>query len=429
MGPRNERVVPLGTLYLTSVLEKNGYTVDFRDYQLNKFENPYSIDSFLSFLKGSAKVIGIGCMFNLMPLVLLSLEKLKKDSPEKVVILGGPGPSGVPERILENFPSVNIIVRGEGEKTIVELMDSLDGELSNVRGICYRKEDRVIINAPQKRIENLDEVPFPAYHRIDFQDYTRVGIMTSRGCPYHCTFCEVAPLWGNLNYKRSVQNVLDELKVLRYKYKIKRICMNDDLFVLSKKRTLQFCRELREEDIDLHWDCLGRIDLMDEEIMDALSRSGCDGIQYGIESGNDAILKKINKGFTMAEAERVINKSTKYFDHVVCTFIWGFPFETMEDFYHTLFFISKIGQKGARSKLMLLSPAPLSQIYREYGYLIRFSNELISDLVWKGYENWEKKKIVKMIKAYPEIFPDFYYYHSANLNEKRALLKKVGLIV
>lgn len=428
-APDNESFVPLGPLYLISSLEENGYSVDFRDYQLNNFKDPLNPENILTFLEPSSEIIAISCIFNMLPGVLIASEELKKMHPDKKIILGGPGPSGVAEQILRHFLSIDVVVRGEGEKTIVELLNSFGKSLENVRGICYREGNRVRVNPPQERIKDLDALSYPAYHRIKLEDYDNVGIITSRGCPYKCSFCEVSPLWGHTNYQHSIRRVVEEIALLYYDYGVKRIRFSDDTFVLSKKRVLELCSELRRERIDISWACLGRINLMDEELMEKMRDAGCKGIQYGVESGSDNILKKINKGFNTENAMDVIRRSKEYFEHVISTFIWGFPFESMDDFYKTIFFMSSLAEAGSEIKFFMLSPSPLSQIYMDYKKDLKFSESLCSELVWKGYGNFiDNERILNLIKAYPEIFPDFYYIDSENIHEKYQLLKTFGLL-
>lgn len=429
LAPFGQRFDPLGPLYLTSVLEGNGYHVDFRDYQTNNFHNPYSVKNILGFLHDSSDVLGIGCYFSLLPLVLLSVAELKKENPDKTIVLGGPGPTAVSEEIMKNFPQVDIIVRGEAEETIVELMDTLgkNGDLAEVSGITYRKGDEIQANPARKRIKNLDLIPFPAYDRINFSDYALTGVMSSRGCPYHCTFCEVAPLWDRRNTARSVGNLIDELRLLHDKYKIDYFYFNDDLFTLNRKRVIEFCKALKGEGLDFEWCCLARVDLVDDELMREMSLAGCTGIQYGVESGSDSILKRIGKGFTAGLALDAMSKSVKHFGRVVSTYIWGFPFETLEDFYQTTFLMARAAQLGSQVKLLLLSPTPLSKLYLEYRDTIRFSEDLCPDMVWRGFPNWEQREALKMIRDYPNVFPDFYCYHSDNLVIKRDILAKCGL--
>lgn len=429
LGPNRRTLPPLGVLYLTSVLEAEGYTVDLRDYQANSFENPFSVKNLLSFLDNSSDILGISCNFGLLPLVILAMEKMKTRQPDKTIILGGPGPTAVSREILERFPFIDIVARGEGERTIIELMNSLkEGkDLEGIDGISYRCENEVHVNPSRKLIKNLDEIPLPAYHRIDFEKYPIPGVMSSRGCPFHCTFCEVSPLWGRIIRLRSVDNVVEELKLLQGRYKKKEFCFNDDLFVFKKSRTIEFCRKLKKEQLDFKWSCLARVDTIDRALMKEMYESGCREIQYGVESGSNRILGILRKGFTKQVAFSTLKESISHFDRVLATFIWGFPFETMDDFYETVFYVSSLTKIGCEAKFNLLAPAPLSTIYIENRHLIRFSEELSPDMVWRGFEEWDRNNVIEIIRDHPEVFPDFYYFHSDNVYKKCEILKKCEL--
>jgi anaerobic magnesium-protoporphyrin IX monomethyl ester cyclase len=191
---KGDTTVPLGPLYIASVLEEAGCQVDFRDYQLTSYENPLTQKSITDFLSDSEDFLGIGCFFNALPFLLPSLEKIKSESPEKTIVLGGPGPSSVAEKLMEEFLFIDVVVKGEGEFTMKDL--ALDNPLNQIKGIVYRSQGKVVSTPGRERIQNLDGLPYPDYTKIDLSKYTQAGVITARGCPYHCSFCEVAALWG-----------------------------------------------------------------------------------------------------------------------------------------------------------------------------------------------------------------------------------------
>lgn len=429
ISPIARPVVPLGPLYLVSVLENNGYSVDFRDYEVGSHRNPLSVENFVSFATKTANVLGISCYYNLLPLVLLSVREIKRKHPGLTVVLGGPGPSVVSQKILEKFPFVDVIVKGEGERTVVELLQALTGDdkpLSDVKGISYRRGNKIYLNPPRERIKDLDEIPFPAYHRIKVTNYREFGIITSRGCPFNCAFCQVSPLWGRYNTRRSIENVIEEIALLYKKYGITRVNIFDDLFTLHRKRVLDFCKNLKKEHLDIEWFCLSRVDAVDEEMLKKMAESGCTAIQYGVESGSNKILDLISKGFTRETAEDTIRKSLKYMKTVVTDFIWGFPFETMDDFFETIFFMSRLSKIGCIVDHNVLTPCTLSRLYNEYRKSIRFDERLCRDHVWKRHPEWDRQHIIKLIKQHPDVFPDFYYYDSDTLFQKYNLLQRAG---
>ena len=438
-----EKMIPLGPLYLISVLESEGFSVNFKDYQLTD-DKSRSIDDFASFIEDTSDVIGISCMSSSLPIVLLGAKKLKEKYPDKTIILGGSGPTGVAKDILKNFPCIDIVVRGEAEITIINLMNNLNRDLSNVKGISYREGGKVIENPPQERIKNLDEISLPAYHKIKFNDYEawnkiafekiskikRINtvystyIITSRGCPYKCTFCSVAPLWGRRCYNRSIENVMEEVKLLYDEHKQRSIYISDDTFVIQKKRVIQFCDELKKEKMDLEWGCNGRINLMDKELMKIMAKNGCKSIFYGIESGSNTVLEKIKKEFTIEKALDVVSDSSKHFQ-VTTSFMWGFPFETKKDFFDSIIAMKQMWQSGANVQFHPLSPLPLSDICSEYNHNLILKENEISDIGG----NWVlENDVIALIKEYPNMFSSYYYINEGDINYKISMAKKLGLL-
>jgi anaerobic magnesium-protoporphyrin IX monomethyl ester cyclase len=206
-----ERHLPLGTLYVTAALELAGYSVQHLDYQMHDAEDPFSSKEILAFIGEPAPIVGFSCMANLLPFTLLAMRDFKQAWPDRTLILAGVGPKSVEQLILERFPWVDVIVRGESERTAPLLLDALkgDGDLSSVPGISYRRNGHVVHNDRPPRIVDLDGLHAPAYHHIDLRKYTGFGMITSRGCPYPCTFCSVAPIWDLRSYFRSPESIVE----------------------------------------------------------------------------------------------------------------------------------------------------------------------------------------------------------------------------
>lgn len=420
-----ESLVPLGSLYLVSALEEKGYTVDFRDYQLDTRGQQYKTQSLVSFLDSSARVIGISCCSDSLPLALVALKKLKEQDPGKYIILGGVGPTGVSHEILEHFPYIDMIVKGEGEQTIVDVMDRLRNsgtiraghEWRQVPGIDYRQGEMIYRNPPRKRIQNLDELPLPAYHKITPGNYTNLGLTSARGCPYQCVFCDAAPFWDYHVTRRDIENVIEEIKLFHVHYPGQTIQVYDETFTLDKQRVLRFCRRLKEEHLDIRWSVMTRIDLVDDELMAEMSGSGCHMVLYGIESGSDDVLQKMGKHYTAHEAKEKIRRSLSYFQ-VWAPLIWGFPFETTADFHKTMEFAADISKIGAVPLLYLLAPFPLSPLYRQYKDTLKFSRELYDDshLI-------KDEEVIALINKHPALFPGFCYYEGGDVPRKYPIAK------
>lgn len=438
-----EAHVPLGLLYIVSVLEKQGYHVDLRDYQLQTGKNLFDVERTLAFLEGSAPIVGFSCMANLLPYTLLVAQALKARHPEKVVILGGTGPTAVERPILQKFNAVDVIVRGEGERTIVELMNALGGghDLHAVPGISFRSDGSAVENRPRPRISDLDALPWPAYQRLDMAAYQGCGVVTSRGCPYRCTFCSVAPIWGHKAVLRSVENVVAEMQHLFETYGVTMFLLQDEYFVSDKARMLSFCSALKSAGLPLSWKCFARINLVDEDMLCAMAAAGCVHVRYGVESGSDTVLRQVAKGFTARQASEVIALSARIFPEVDAFFIWGFPFETMADFYKSVFQMTLFRSWGVRVLPCLLSFLPQTMIYRDYlagkyGGKLHFRPDLTPEYVVTGHEtssmghisiSAEQQPLFDFIVAHADLFPGFLQWEpETNVQPKLQILRDLG---
>jgi radical SAM superfamily enzyme YgiQ (UPF0313 family) len=439
-GIERELHVPLGPLYLTRALEDAGFSVDFRDYQTVASDDPFEMETFLAFLADPAPVIGLSCMANLLPFTILAIKALKARYPDRRIVLGGVGSKSVEDKILTRFPWVEIISRGEGEITAPELLRALhDGcDLSTVKGISYRAKGTVHHNADRERIADLDAIPFPAWHKIDLNRYAGYGMMTSRGCPYPCTFCSVAPVWNLESRFRSPANIVAEMKELNRQAGVDLFLFQDEFFVSSREHVVAFCRELMKSGLDVEWKAFGRVNLVDRDMMQAMADCGCVELRFGIESGSDKVLGLTKKGFTAAETLDVVPQAVEIFPRTDTFFIWGFPFETMEDFNQTLFQMVSFRMMGARILPSLLSLLPQTEIYREWKDKaeLEFCPYLLPEFVFTGHEichggNMEIPEkhaaYFDLIRENPDIFPGFLHMGlEDNVLPKLALLRQFG---
>ena len=432
-APAPEVYLPLGCLYLIAALRDAGIRVEFRDYQIfsQGLSFPLDLGHFEKFLEDSAPIVGVSCMVSMLPFVLLGTKRFKEKHPEQKIILGGPGPSGTPDAIISHLPWVDVVVRGEGEATLVEVMQALTngGDLSPIRGITYRDREAVHRNASRPRLRDLDRLSFPAYDAVDVSKYTNVSVITGRGCPFKCAFCDVGPLWENKVFLRSVDNVLAEIALLCRHHDLNRVNLVDDTFTLQRARTQEICRGIAG--LDITWSCLSRIDVLDEDLLVTMAKAGCDSIFLGIESGSNTVLEKINKRFTIQEATHKVDMAASHMDRVITSFMWGFPFESMDDFKLTLFSIVSMWYLKAMTGLMLLSPMPLSKLGIEYRDQIDFSEELCSVFASLGNVTPGMKRkraelpdeFKTVIRNYPDIFEGFYYIKSDSILDKASYLE------
>ncbi len=433
-GGARETYLPLGCLYLVSALERANIRVEFRDYQIHALESadPLNVESLAAFLDGASPVLGVSCMVSMLPFVLLATKLVKERRPERAVVLGGPGPSGVAEAIMRSMPWIDVVAIGEGEETIVELVRALGAgsDPGGVAGIAYRDGAAVLRTPPRGRIRNLDALGLPAYSRTDMTVYNNISIVSGRGCPYRCAFCDVGPLWENKTVFRSIEGVVGELRELKETHGISRVHIADDTFDLRRDRAESFSEEVSK--LGMNWTCLSRIDLLDETLLETMAKAGCDAIFLGIESGSDAVLRRIAKRFTIEEATEKVALSAKFIPKVVTSYIWGFPFETVDDLKSTVFSVVSMWHLGAMAGLKLLSPMPLSPLGVEYADRLRFDERLCSAFASlgnldaagspRGGRMPEEFKVI--ISQFPDIFAGFYHIEHDSLAEKAAYLRR-----
>ncbi len=435
-----ERHLPLGPLYVTAALERAGYSVDFRDYQLHDVPEPFSAAEVVRFLDDPAPIVGFSCMANLLPFTLLAMKAFKERYPDRTAVLAGVGPKSVEEPILERFPWVDLIVRGESEDIAPKLVAALQAGagLEKVPGVSFRKDGRIVHNERPPRIADLDGIPGPAYHHLDLSKYTGFGVITSRGCPYPCTFCSVAPIWDLRSCHRSPKSVVQEMRVLHEKAGANLILFQDEFFVSGRQRVMEFCDELAKSGMDLKWKAFGRINLTDEEMMRAMERTGCVEIRFGIESGSDKVLLATKKGFTSAETIPVVRRACDLFRRVDLFYVWGYPFETMEDFYQSVFQMISFRMMGGRILPSLLCLLPQTEIAREWvkKAALEFAPDLFPEYMITGHEvsrlahveiRPEHQAVFDFVRAHPDIFTGFFHVGlETNVRPKLKVLQEFG---
>lgn len=337
---------PLGLLYIASVLEQNDYKVKILDMNSHNISDKKLIKEL-----DNTDITGITGMITEFDEVI-RLTKVIRRNTSAPIILGGALATTWTEKVLINSWA-DYAVRGEGEVIILNLIEAIKrkDDMSRVKGIAYKKFGKVIINPPEEPIKDLDLIPFPARHLLDMTRYTThhfksfgvnnvkhsksTTIVSSRGCPFSCIFC-YKEMWGYKWRGRSASNILQEIIKLKNDYGFNSFVFNDDTFVMDKERVLEFCQLIKDSGVKFKWYCNGRVNLMNEEVLKAMSESGCVGIAYGIESGTQEILNFIKKGITIEQIENITKLTKKYGIHVTGYFMLGMLGETKETMQATL---------------------------------------------------------------------------------------------
>lgn len=426
---------PLGPLYIAATLELAGWHVDFRDYQLAPGADAFNSNRLVEFMADHEAVLMISCFVDMLPLVLEAARKIKQSRTETLIVLGGPGPSASAPSLMRAFEQIDGIVVGEGEETVrhwapqYESLHAVNSSGVRVPGMVYRSGDRIVDGGQRDRILSGARLERPAYHVLDWSRYTGARVITTRGCPYKCSFCDVAPLWGRKAMYREVSETVEEMIFLRDRYGRNEIAIVDDTFVLNRKRVEEFCETLLHRDAALVWGCFGRINLMTENLIALMARAGCRSIFYGIDSGSPRILDKVAKEIDRESILPILDISARYFDTVEASFIWGYPEESFEDFLQTLNLAAEASRFSptVNVQLHLLSPLPSAPITK--GFAGTLVEPVAADMRWLLLPalllDSRADEVRKLILSFPALFPGFYTFPSPDLDAKRELLEKV----
>lgn len=346
--------VPLGLAYIAAVLEQAGYSVEIIDLNVGK-----ASDKDLQRKIRNADIVGITGMITEYGEVLRLVDIAKKANPKARVVLGGPLATTLPQELLR-VSVADLVVVGEGEKTIINLVSAIKygDSFGDIKGIVYRDGNQIIATESAEPIADLDTLPFPARHLLNMNKYLKdlescglknnefgktksTNLITSRGCPYSCTFC-FKDMWGHKWRGRSPANIVDEMELLYRRYGMNSFFFNDDTFVLDRKRVFELCELIREKRLDVVWNCNGRVDLMTKELLEAMYDAGCRGIGYGIESGDQEILDSMKKNITLDQVREVVKWTRNAGIKTLGTFIIGMLGETKATIKETMAFAREL---------------------------------------------------------------------------------------
>jgi radical SAM superfamily enzyme YgiQ (UPF0313 family) len=270
---------------------------------------------------------------------------------------------------------------------------------------------------------------------IDLGAYdAALSIMTSRGCPYLCAFCTETNHWGNQVVFRSVENVVDEIAYISERSTKRVFLFQDDQITLDRDRAKHLFQRLIERDFGMYWKCFARVDLVDKELLAKMAEAGCIQVRFGVESGSNRVLERIHKGFTIEEAYRAVRLALEYIPSVHASFIWGYPFETIQECQETITWIRRFQTAGCTVLNFLLSPLPNSEIYRDYDGPLDFNENIMANFNSSGGVNRtqegshileDSQYLFEFIRQHPRLFPGFYLYdYERNVKPKMRIIHR-----
>jgi len=293
---------------------------------------------------------------------------IKKYSPSVTIVVGGPHPTILPLETIKE-PSIDIVVKGEGELTFLELVSAIENctELNNVLGITFKSNSIVYDNLDRPYITDLDSLPFPAWdliYEFDKHKADQFGaIFTSRGCPYKCIFCASHKIWSRKTRYMSADRVVSELQHTSSKYKTNYFRFNDDTFTLNSGRVMMICEVIKKSKINVKWECEVRANLCNYEILAIMKSAGCVKVNIGIESGNPEILKYIKKDITLKQINKAFSAIKKTGLEVMAYFMIGFPVETVRQIKDSIKLMDRL--QIDHPCWSIVTPYPGTELYNE----------------------------------------------------------------
>jgi anaerobic magnesium-protoporphyrin IX monomethyl ester cyclase len=345
-GHHHPPFITIGLGYLGAVLEKNGYKVNIIDCQAQKF----TIADFEREIgKYQPKIVGITSTTLTYNSAIKLAGIAKKVHPNCLTVLGGCHVTFWDDKALEECAALDVAVRKEGEYTFLEIANRVkEGKpLNDVLGTTCRENGKITRNADRPYIQNLDELPIPAYHLFPIESFRRNGkvifpMLASRGCVYCCDFCTAVRMFGQKHRARSPKNVVDEIEFVTNKYGNDQFTFYDDLFTLDPTWVKEICKEIRNRNLKIKWDCETRLDMVTKELLLEMRKAGCNVIWFSLEAGSQRILDAMGKGFTVEQTLSAYKWAREAGMMTIANVVLGFPGETPQSAWETIKFVKKV---------------------------------------------------------------------------------------
>ncbi|MGI6320417.1 MAG: B12-binding domain-containing radical SAM protein [Bacteroidales bacterium] len=333
---------PVGLLSIAGYLKENNIEVNLLDYTIESFKKRSVEEILLEKIDKISipKWFGISVCTPVAYNAYEIVELIRKNYPESKIVLGGPHITVLKEKVFEECPEADFLVIGEGEYALYDLIENEDPSADNII-VKNEQNDIAKVKAKDVVVENL---PMPAYDILGFEKYVPppaslqskkpgIGIIASRGCPYKCSFC--ARITGNRLKFKQIEQLIDEIKYLKEKFKIKQFHFYDDTITSKKSYIMDLCQRFIDENLNLHWSCFARVDTVDEEVLTLMRKSGCFVIMYGVESLDERVLKDVNKGINIKQINEALILTRKAKIESRISLIIGTPTETRESLNKT----------------------------------------------------------------------------------------------
>lgn len=365
--------VPLGLCYIALQLKRHNIEVEILDCYAQSASLDETDETVENVILASPAVVGISCTTPSFYVVNQIAKRIKNVIGDIPVVVGGCHPTVSPEEML-NLPYFDYVVRGEGEETMVDLIRCIKGEVDirAIHGLSYKRDGKIMHNADRKPIEDLDSLGYPALELLNLSLYRNpphceitkpsFNILGSRGCVFSCSFCCHGFL-GKGRRRRSIRHIVSEIQYLVDRYNARQISFVDPIFPVSEEEGLEFCNEMERAGLDkkVLWLCETNVKCVTERLLRRMKETGCRKILFGIESGNEKILKDIGKNYTQRDVINAVKMANHFGIETIGLFIIGLPGETKNMVEETIRFSRSLGLRYATYNRLV--PYPGTRIY------------------------------------------------------------------
>jgi radical SAM superfamily enzyme YgiQ (UPF0313 family) len=380
---------PLGLLYITSTLRHSGFGAKIVDFNLDGLD----MDLVRSVLQQAhPRILGISALTETYPNAVKIARAARELDPRVIVVMGGPHPTLMYGEVLGE-PTVDVVVMGEGEATMLELVNHFlrgIGNLAEINGIAYKDGEEIKITGERAFIEDPDVLPYPERRQLPLTRYEcPATILSSRGgCPYSCRYCAVNNIWKGKRRYRKAATVVDEMMSMVRDGQSREIVFVDDIFTLNKRYVNELCGEMKRlGEVPFSWRCTTRADLVDEELLSEMRSAGCTGITYGVEAGSQKILEAMDKRLTLEQIQKGFRMALDAGMMATGAFMFPHPQDTEETVREQMRFMKGLTDMGVQVSLSFTTPLPGTYYYEH-------ADELGMEILATGWDEYDMSHIL-----------------------------------
>ncbi len=416
VGNAGGNLAPIGIAQVAAFLREKGFTVDIIDAVIEG----YTVDETMEkILELEPRAVGFSALTSNFYRAVAVAREMKKKVPHILTIMGGHHATLMPKEVIEENSCFDVLVRGEGEETAAELIgkyknagydiNKLLTKCKDIKGLCFREGNEVILNDPRPPIEDLDSLPFPARDLLPMDKYIPlpnqykrkpvVNMVVIRGCAFNCSFCSATAVFGRAMRWSSPKRAVAEIKHVIKEYGAREISFWDDMMTANKQWIHDFSDLIIKEKLDITWTCYARVNTVDYELLKHMKDAGCWNIFFGYESGVQELLNNIDKRITLKQAEVATALCKQVGIEIRAAFMIALPGETPELAQKTIDFAKKLNPDYAQ--FSVTTPYPGTRLYDEvdkYGTMTKDFSEFHGwsavFIPW-GYKNSEEIEAVK----------------------------------